>query len=64
VHKNVATSYDKFYFDEKYYLSIFHEHKNIKLNHFLLFQKGTNFRVLQISGGSRILIMGVRTKMI
>jgi hypothetical protein len=45
--KNIATPYDKFYFDEEYYFPIFHEHKNTKLNHFHLFQKGANFRVLK-----------------
>jgi hypothetical protein len=37
-----------FNLNEKYYFSIFHEHKHTKLNHFHLFQKGVNFRVLQI----------------
>jgi len=26
--QQVAKSYDKFYFNEKYYFSMFHEHKN------------------------------------
>jgi len=28
----VAKFYDKFYFNEKYYFPMFHEHKNTKLN--------------------------------
>jgi len=44
--QQVAKSYDKFYLNEKYYFSIFHEHKNTKLNRFSsIFQK-TIFRVL------------------
>jgi len=48
VRKNVATPYDKFYFDEKYHFSIFHEHKDTKLNHFSPISKVLNFWVLQI----------------
>ena len=41
--------YDKFYFNEKYYFSMFHEHKNTKLNHFSPISKVANFWVLQFS---------------
>jgi len=44
--QQVAKSYDNFYFKEKYYFSISHEHKNTKLNNFHLFQKEIIFRVL------------------
>jgi len=39
MHNSFAKSYDKFYLNEKYYFPMFHEHKNIKLNHFTYFKK-------------------------
>jgi len=52
--QQVAKSYDNFYFKEKYYFSIFHEHKNTKLNHFHIFQKEINFRVLHPSSSAAL----------
>ena len=38
--------YNKFNLENKYYFSMFYEHKNTKLNHFNFISKVANFRVL------------------
>jgi len=49
MHNHISNPMINFYFNEKYYFPMFHEHQNTKLNHFSPISKAVNFWVLQWS---------------